>query len=117
MTATKIAIVGSSYQAEAAQTVLNGLPNGTRLFLRAQPDNPVDPNAIGVFCHISTIYQRLDPMIYSTLERELKRLAGDGLVLRLGWVPRRLAARMKIERDLPAILDQEGPFAVVDDTR
>jgi hypothetical protein len=101
-------IVGAFYRPPAS-AILSVLPVGTKLTLRAEPTNEYDPNAIAVYIETSEIKTIV------ANEAAEKLLASEalnsGILLdeilsqpehHLGYIPKALAAKIKLNSDTPA---------------
>ena len=58
-----------------ARAILNALPAGHPLWLKPEPENPYDPNAVAVWFDAETI--RHSPEIQTELETTLPPMGGD----------------------------------------
>lgn len=89
-------IVGAYYR-PPAQAVLNALPVGAALTLMAEPENPHDPNAIGVWINTADIPKTSHDKLSMTLPDSgytLEALLNLG-ELHLGYIPREIAAKLR----------------------
>jgi hypothetical protein len=107
-------IVGGYYRPPAA-LVLASLPIGAPLFLCAEPDNAVDPNAVAVWILSETI----PASAHANLEA---RLPDFGFTLdsflaveqwHLGYIPKDFAARLKAEGVVGNYDTIVGAFAIL----
>lgn len=106
-------IVGAFYR-PPAQALLSVLPSGAPLMLRAEPDNPADPNAVAVWLKTSTI----PSAAHETLEENVE---GYGFALdailaeaewHLGYIPRTFAAQLRANDTVPLGASIPAAFAI-----
>jgi hypothetical protein len=105
-------IVGSKHRPPALALV-SGLPQGTRIYLRAEPQNPVDENAIQVI--LQTV--DLENLTEEEVENLNQELANSGKTLdediipfdefHLGYIPAKLAFTLRFNQNV--VLDKLYP--------
>ena len=105
-------IVGSKFR-PPAQALINGLPQGTKIYLRAEPQNRYDENAIQVILKTVDL-ENLEEEEVENLNQELassgKNLDEDIIPFEefhLGYVPKHLALNLRLNRNV--VLDKLYP--------
>lgn len=105
-------IVGSRHR-PPAQALINGLPQGTKIYLRAEPTNHVDENAIQVILKtedLETITQEEIDNLNQELSSSGKTLDEDIIPFEefhLGYVPAKLAEHLRLNQNV--VLDKLYP--------
>lgn len=105
-------IVGAFYR-PPAQLIINALSPDTKLFLRAEPTNQYDPNAIQVLVKTENLSNCHDALI--------EELAKKGLELNqileqpewhLGYVYKEIASELKLHHIITDDEELEGKFHI-----
>ena len=110
MTVLTYPIVGAFYR-KPADVLLNNLPIGAVLFLRRDPDNPVDVNAIAVW-----LPQNSFPNQNEDIEQAIQGRGWDVVEFyswesfHVGFLPKEVAA--KLVSKIPVGKDIPGIFSV-----
>ena len=106
-------IVGMYYQPERgspAPAFIKALSVGAKLLIRAEPENPVDPQAVAVWLRSEDIPE----ICHDSLDMHLK---GFGMTIedilhqeswQLGYLPAPLAAKLRLIGAVPLDTDIEG---------
>jgi HIRAN domain len=102
-------IVGAFYRPPAS-AILGVLPVGTKLTLKAEPTNEVDPNAIAVYIETSEIKtivanEAAEKLLASEALNSgisLDDILSNASSYHLGYIPRAIAAKIKLNSDTPA---------------
>ncbi len=106
-------IVGSHYR-PPAKALIAGISNGTKLFLRAEPQNAFDPNAIQILLHPSDI----EESSYQTLNDELSGYGQDMDDINqqsewhLGYIPKEIAKILRETNIVPLDVEIEGNYLI-----
>jgi hypothetical protein len=102
-------IVGAFYRPPAS-AILGVLHIGTKLTLRAEPTNEYDPNAIAVYIETSEIKnivanEAAEKLLASEALNSgisLDDILSNASSYHLGYIPRAIAAKIKLNSDTPA---------------
>lgn len=89
-------IVGAFYR-PPAQVILDNLALDTPLFVWAEPDNPVDPNAIAVYLphgQLANLPDDIDNAMRGSGHTK-QGLIAEGQDVKLGFIPKRQAASLR----------------------
>lgn len=104
-------IVGSFYR-PPAKALIQSLPVGTPLTVRAEPDNPVDPNAIAVWLKSKDLTEaalaELD-MLLSGFGYTIQQIL-DSKEWQLGYLPKEIAEVLRGNDSVKAGEDIQGTF-------
>lgn len=105
-------IVGSFYR-PPAKAILAVLPIATRLYLRAEPDNAFDPNAIMVLIRMADFPERAETAFDNEgagYGYDMERLRGEEEEWHLGYIPKGLAAVLRADDSIKVDVDYPGEF-------
>lgn len=107
-------IVGASFR-PPAQEILAALSVGAQLELEAEPDNPHDPNAIAVWIWVEDIPSKTLASLDDGRLKKHNMIITDLTNRRawhLGYIPAKIAAVLRQDRDFPENRSVSGSFAV-----
>lgn len=106
-------IVGAFYR-PPAKAILAAIPVTQRLYLAAEPDNHVDPNAIAVYIKLDDIALDRHAGLDNEMAQhgyDMARLRAEGDTRHLGYIPAGLAKALRSDDSIALNTEYEGEFA------